>query len=80
MHHSAFMGRLQRRGNLARNRHRLFHLHGPAEHVPFHQFHHQRALLYAVYGGDIGMIQRRQDRRLVLKSRHVLSIPGDRGR
>ena len=47
---------------------------GPRRSDALDQFHHQRALLDAVHGRDVGMIQRGQHLRFALEARHVLLV------
>ncbi len=73
-----FVGGFQARGDLAGDGESLFERQGTLEVGAFDQFHHQRALLDAVDGGDIGMIQRRQHLRFAFEARHVLGVAGQR--
>ena len=52
---------------------------GPLQVGALDQLHHQRALLDAVDGSDVGMIQRRQHLRFALEARHVLRVAGQGG-
>jgi hypothetical protein len=81
--HAAFVRSLQTFGDLTGNRQRIVHRdralrdsfgHGP----PFDQFHHQRALLEAMDGGDVGVIQCRQRLGFSFKPGHILGIAGQR--
>ena len=70
--------RFETRGDLARDGERLIERQRTFEVGAFDQFHHQRALLDAVDGGDVGMIQRREHLRFTLEARHVLRVVGQR--
>ena len=73
MDDAAFMRRFQAFGDLARDRDDVIHRQRAAQFVALHQFHHQRALLDPIDGGDVGMVQRVAScPRFALGARHVL--------
>jgi hypothetical protein len=70
--------RFQSRRNLPRDAEGFFERQGTLEVGALDEFHHQRALLDAIHGSDIGMIQRGQYLRFALKARHILRIVSQR--
>jgi len=75
VNNAALVGVLDRLGELARQRHRLFQRQRPppnalCQRLPLHQLHRQRAVLEAVHRRDPGMVQRRQRLRLPSEALH----------
>jgi hypothetical protein len=70
--------RFQTRGNLPRDGDGFFERQRTLEVGALHQFHHQRALLDAIDGGNVGMIQSGQHLGFALEPRHVLGVIGER--
>ncbi len=89
MNHALLVSRLERRGDLLRDRQRLLHRNRPLvnpirERRPFDQFQHERVhatrFLQAVNRTDIRMIQRGQNLRFALEARQPIDIEGEDGR
>ena len=72
------MSRFQTCGNLPRDGEGFVERERAVEVGALHQFHHQGALLNAVHGGDIGVIQSGQQLGFALEASHVLSVVGER--
>ena len=77
------VGRLQRLGDLLRNRQRLVRWDRPlrdpvGERRPLHQLQHQRprplGLLDTVDGGDVGMVEAGEDPRLPLEPGEAIRV------
>jgi hypothetical protein len=80
------MGRVERLGNLPRDRYRFLLKEAArdslGERVPFHQFEYERTgaagFLEAVDGSDVRVIERSEDSRLSLEARQAIRVAGKR--
>ena len=68
--------RFQARGDLTRVLDRRFHGDRTREVRALHQFHDQRALLHAVDGGDVDVVERSQHLRFPFEAHHPPGIGG----
>ena len=78
MNDAFLVGRFQSVRDLARVVQRGLQRDRPLERCAIDQFHHQRAILYAINGRDVGMVQCGKHLGLALEAGHAFRVTGER--